>query len=345
MRARCWLTLNRWVSPSPRCLGVDDQGRDILSYIPGGTTNHPSQRHAQAYRVAGRILRHLHDVTQGCALAGDQECVIHGDPGPFNAIFQDGLPVALIDWDSAAPGSRLHDLAYMAWTWCIQSSGNVPLEEQAQHLRGLRDGYGGIDPGALLDGMVSRQADIAATEATNRDNPRTSTTRRQQELRVEHSLNMGGGLGIGLSDFRCGVDREAASAARVGEVHVDDQPKSFLQPGPHRSRCGEKFGECCGLLVCVAAQRAREQLVFAAEGVVEASLADAERLDKILRRGAGEALLPEHLHRLVDGDVGIELLRPAHAHNVASLFTCRYRIWQQMQAARADEAITRYRSR
>jgi hypothetical protein len=34
---------------------------------------------------------------------------------------------ALIDWDSCAPGARLSDLGYMAWTWCIQASGHVPL--------------------------------------------------------------------------------------------------------------------------------------------------------------------------------------------------------------------------
>ncbi|HEY5397215.1 MAG TPA: hypothetical protein VIL16_17660 [Trebonia sp.] len=29
---------------APRYLGVDDRGRDILTYIPGRTTDHPSQR-------------------------------------------------------------------------------------------------------------------------------------------------------------------------------------------------------------------------------------------------------------------------------------------------------------
>ncbi|MEV1244222.1 hypothetical protein ACIBO2_36940 [Nonomuraea sp. NPDC050022] len=32
---------------------------------------------------------------------------MHGDPGPFNTIFQKGLPVALIDWSSCRPGNRL----------------------------------------------------------------------------------------------------------------------------------------------------------------------------------------------------------------------------------------------
>jgi len=36
---------------APRFLGVDDCGRDILSYIPGRTTDHPSQP-ARANRAA-----------------------------------------------------------------------------------------------------------------------------------------------------------------------------------------------------------------------------------------------------------------------------------------------------
>ena len=31
---------------------------------------------------------------------------------------------------------------YMAWTWCIQADGNVPIDAQAARLRELRDAYG-----------------------------------------------------------------------------------------------------------------------------------------------------------------------------------------------------------
>jgi aminoglycoside phosphotransferase (APT) family kinase protein len=59
--------------------------------------------------LAGTVLRELHEATTDHPLAGDQECVIHGDPGPFNTIFQDGLPVAFIDWTGCSPGSLLDD--------------------------------------------------------------------------------------------------------------------------------------------------------------------------------------------------------------------------------------------
>jgi len=57
------------------------------------------------------MLRALHGATSGHPLAGKRECVIHGDPGPFNPLFLDGMPVALIDWASAKPGARMWDLS------------------------------------------------------------------------------------------------------------------------------------------------------------------------------------------------------------------------------------------
>ncbi|MFC3990377.1 phosphotransferase [Actinoplanes siamensis] len=164
---------------APRYLGVDERDRDILTFIPGCTTDHPSQRGHGAYGMGGRILRELHDATDGHALAGTQECVIHGDPGPFNTIFRQGQPVALIDWDSCRPGRRLEDLAYMSWTWCIQSAGNVPIEHQAEHLRELRDGYGSVETELLIDMMLLRQAEIAASEAANARNLALDRVRRQ----------------------------------------------------------------------------------------------------------------------------------------------------------------------
>ncbi|MER6943822.1 phosphotransferase [Nonomuraea sp. NPDC000554] len=118
-------------------------------------------------------------------LADDRECVIHGDPGPFNTIFQQGLPVAFIDWSSCRPG----DLGYMAWTWCIQSQGRVAIAEQARHLRELRAGYGTIEPAHLLDAMVRRQTQIADAEAANieRSHAHARSPPRESGRRLGHS--------------------------------------------------------------------------------------------------------------------------------------------------------------
>jgi hypothetical protein len=148
---------------APRYLGVDEEGRDIYQFIQGETTSHPSERDEAAYAAGGEMLRLLHDATAHHPLAAGKECVIHGDPGPFNTIFQRGMPVAFIDWDSARPGAWMPDLAYLAWTWCIQSNGNVPVRDQARRLAQLHKGYGRGDPEALLRAIIETQLDIART--------------------------------------------------------------------------------------------------------------------------------------------------------------------------------------
>nr|WP_116178852.1 aminoglycoside phosphotransferase family protein [Kutzneria buriramensis] len=163
---------------APRFRGVDDRGRDILTYVPGRTTDHPSQRAEGAYRQGGAMLRRLHDATAGHRLAGGRECVVHGDPGPFNTIFQDGRPVAFIDWTGCAPGDRLDDVAYQAWTWCIQTVGNVPVADQVAHLRELCDGYGGLDLELVVAAMVERQTRLIDTERANAADADLSEARR-----------------------------------------------------------------------------------------------------------------------------------------------------------------------
>ncbi|WP_204745358.1 phosphotransferase [Glycomyces paridis] len=176
---------------APRFLGVDEQGRDVLDFVPGRTTDHPSQRAVGAYRLGARMLKALHEATAGHALAGSEECVIHGDPGPYNTVFREGLPVVLIDWDAARPGRAIDDVGFMAWTWCLQVEGNVPIAEQAAHLREFSDGYGNgygsaygggygdVEPERLIEAMLRRQAEVAVSEAAKATDERLSPQRRR----------------------------------------------------------------------------------------------------------------------------------------------------------------------
>ncbi len=91
---------------APRFLGIDEQGREILSYIeghtlPGGGYCWPDDLLVQA----ARAIRGYHDLTACSPLAQGHEIVAHNELGPHNTIFQDNRLVGLIDWDDAAPGS------------------------------------------------------------------------------------------------------------------------------------------------------------------------------------------------------------------------------------------------
>lgn len=110
---------------APRWRGLDDKGREVLSFIAGHVAWEPQQpsevRSAESLVAVARLVRQFHDLTAGTELAGDAEVVCHNDLSPKNTVYRDlgaGLrPVAFIDWDIAAPGARVHDIAHACWQY------------------------------------------------------------------------------------------------------------------------------------------------------------------------------------------------------------------------------------
>lgn len=104
---------------APRWLGFDEQGRDILSWIDGQTFIERSQMHPyigsssperitfsrEQIAAVMRLLRRYHDTFGG-------ELICHGDVGPWNIVWRDGLPVAMIDFDNAHRNDAADDVAY-----------------------------------------------------------------------------------------------------------------------------------------------------------------------------------------------------------------------------------------
>lgn len=115
----------------------------MFSYLPG-TVPAKFQRWTDAQvSAAGVLLRQLHDATRGSTLAGRFPVVCHHDPGPNNTVFLKDVPVAFIDFDTAAPGEPLEDIGYAAWTWCVSARADrEPVEEQATQVRVMADAYG-----------------------------------------------------------------------------------------------------------------------------------------------------------------------------------------------------------
>lgn len=176
---------------APRYLGQVD-GMDILSYLPGEVPERFQTWEDEQVAAAGSLLRSMHDATRGSDLAGRSPVVCHHDVGPNNAVFQDGVPVAWIDFDTAAPGSPLEDFGYMAWTWCISSKQNASVEKQADQVRILADAYGlqGPGRGVVVDCVLERQArnarfwaEILADPKTAPASPETIASRIQWSQR------------------------------------------------------------------------------------------------------------------------------------------------------------------
>lgn len=136
----------------PAVLGRDGQGRQILEFVPGTPAlDAPALTLDELARV-GRLIRSVHEASEGFTPStptpwepllpvpdGPTDLICHGDLTPWNLIL--GKRWVFIDWDGAAPSSRLWDLAYSAQAFTLNDAEAAP-HVTARALRALVDGYG-----------------------------------------------------------------------------------------------------------------------------------------------------------------------------------------------------------
>lgn len=151
----------RWTG-APRFLGIDDEGREVLTFIPGHVAWEDDQPASvgcnDGLRIVGRLVREFHDLTAGSDLAEGEEVVCHNDLSPRNTVYQDGgdglRPVAFIDWDIAAPGKRIHDIAHMCWQYVGLGPRYRDIADAGRRIRLLCDAYGLEDRSDVLDTIL-----------------------------------------------------------------------------------------------------------------------------------------------------------------------------------------------
>jgi hypothetical protein len=160
---------------APRALGVDDQGREVLTYLDGDTVGDarpwPAWTRSDTALIAtGRWLRDFHATSRSfvpppeARWFGDHddlrpgELIGHHDAAPYNAVWRaaptesdpgHGQLVGFIDWDLAGPAKPVRDLAFVALTWVPLTSravavadGFSPDVDRSHRLRVLLDAYG-----------------------------------------------------------------------------------------------------------------------------------------------------------------------------------------------------------
>jgi hypothetical protein len=162
----------------PAPLGFDEQGREILTFVPGvvGHSLRAELRGDAVLAAAARLLRRLHDATENVAqawLSGWQaptrepvEVICHGDFAPYNLVFDGGKLVGVIDFDHAHPGNRAWDLAYALYR-CVpimdptnpEQYGTVA--EQCRRLRLFCNEYGVQERAQIVDAIGLRIAYMA----------------------------------------------------------------------------------------------------------------------------------------------------------------------------------------
>lgn len=167
---------------APAPVGVSEDGREQLTYLPGDVALPPFPGWAMtetALASVGGLLRRLHEASAGVPVDRDTEwpskladpdggtMVCHNDVCPENVVFRDGRAVALIDFDQAAPGRPLWDVAMTARYWVPmldpRSAAALypPGLDAPTRLRVLADGYGlSAEDRAELPGVIEQVTEV-----------------------------------------------------------------------------------------------------------------------------------------------------------------------------------------
>jgi hypothetical protein len=148
----------------PRALGFDEQGRQMLTYLPGeviGTSvPWPAWAYADSTLVqVGQWMRRVHDATAVFMPPKGERwftgrtmqpgwIVGHQDAAPYNAVMDGDRLVGFFDWDTASPSSREDDLAFSALLWVPltapdagEQSGSHDVKDRSRRLHLLLDAY------------------------------------------------------------------------------------------------------------------------------------------------------------------------------------------------------------
>lgn len=125
---------NKGFTQAPRFLGIDENGREILTYIEGEAGNYPVKEYMwsnNALIEMAKMLRLYHDAVSDFSFdetwrpldnaPANHEVICHNDFAIYNIIFENEKPAGIIDFDNAGPGPRLWDIAYTLYT-CVPLS-------------------------------------------------------------------------------------------------------------------------------------------------------------------------------------------------------------------------------
>ncbi len=155
-------------------VGLDPDGRERLEFITGHVAVPPYPDWAQtdaALASAATLLRRFHDASadylpppnapwstemadpSASAAPPDEQVICHNDVCLENIVYRDVVAVGLLDFDFAAPGRRVHDLASFARMNVPMDAdgdavllGRTPPFDPFRRLRLVADAYG-LPPG------------------------------------------------------------------------------------------------------------------------------------------------------------------------------------------------------
>ena len=166
---------------APRFVGIDDRGREILTYIDGETVGErrpwPSWTHEDTtLDQVGDWLREFHEAVADFEPPVDASwrfggpwsaglIVGHNDAAPYNAVWRNGSLAGFIDWEMSAPVTRDWDLAHVAFSWVplharsvVEPEGFTDFDRRSARLRRLLARYRWDGDAADFIGTVQARA-------------------------------------------------------------------------------------------------------------------------------------------------------------------------------------------
>jgi len=148
----------------PGVLGQDEQGREVLSYLPGHVVDVDTELLTDG-QLASLLAwtREFHEAMAGFSHPGpwrffpvaEPTLICHNDIAPYNACFAGDELAGVFDWDLAGPSTPLFELAFIAWN-CVPLWRDVGAELAADRLKLISASYGEIDPTQILAAVPDR---------------------------------------------------------------------------------------------------------------------------------------------------------------------------------------------
>jgi hypothetical protein len=172
-------------SPRVEGSGLSSDGFETLKYIEGDAPHAPSLSDEGAFAVGG-LLRSAHDALRNFtpmgdevwmpswvrSLPGDDWIIGHCDVAPWNLVCRDGIPIALVDWDSCGPVALVWELAHAIWLNAqlfdddiARTQGLPSAHERMVQARLICDGY--RVPLKLRKQLPDAMMEVAAQESTD----------------------------------------------------------------------------------------------------------------------------------------------------------------------------------
>ncbi|TWE07420.1 phosphotransferase [Rudaeicoccus suwonensis] len=146
---------NRQFQGAPRVLGIDDKGREVLTYIEGDCLAFipGALDSAEILFRAGNLVSILAASMESFEPPDDAEWwdgsrdphaatrIIHNDLAPWNVIAS-GEQLSVIDWDFAGPGRFDWEAAYALYTFVVEPALHLTDAEMVGRIRSFGEGAG-----------------------------------------------------------------------------------------------------------------------------------------------------------------------------------------------------------